>query len=370
MVYWMIPTELNLWSVSSVVVVAVLVFVSTVYTLLLLFSPSPRPSSPSESIYTHPLTSQPESFACVFHPPTLDLTVIFPAYNEVKRLPKTLEETIEYLVSREQKIKKERKGEFKWEVIVVDDGSKDETAIVAMEVARKLKEGRIKVLKLVKNRGKGGAVTQGVLRSSGKFILFADSDGATLFSDIEKLESEMNSLLLSSSSQNQKKENSEELGVVIGSRSHLVKTEAVVKRSMIRNFLMYSFHSILYVLGIRSIRDTQCGFKLFTRSAAQIIFSNIHVEGWIFDIEVLLIAEMTGIPVKEVTVNWVEVEGSKMSLVRDSIKMLRDLLIIRGCYLLGVWKVKKVGTAVGEDTETEVAKNEGKETRKSRRKEN
>ncbi|KAI9141873.1 nucleotide-diphospho-sugar transferase [Paraphysoderma sedebokerense] len=334
-----------------------MVLVVKVYTLLLLFSPSPRPSSPSESIYTHPLTSQPESFACVFHPPTLDLTVIFPAYNEVKRLPKTLEETIEYLVSREQKNKKERKGEFKWEVIVVDDGSKDETANVAMDVARKLKEGRIKVLKLVKNRGKGGAVTQGVLRSSGKFILFADSDGATLFSDIEKLESEMN-------------KNPKELGVVIGSRSHLVKTEAVVKRSMIRNFLMYSFHSILYVLGIRSIRDTQCGFKLFTRSAAQIIFSNIHVEGWIFDIEVLLIAEMTGIPVKEVTVNWVEVEGSKMSLVRDSIKMLRDLLIIRGCYLLGVWKVKNVGTAVGEDEKNEVAKNEGKETRKSRRKEN
>jgi dolichyl-phosphate beta-glucosyltransferase len=103
---------------------------------------------------------------------------------------------------------------------------------------------------------------------------------------------------------------------------------------------MYSFHTILYILGIRSIKDTQCGFKLFTRRAGQIIFPNVHVEGWIFDIEVLLLAEMFKIPVCEVAVNWHEVSGSKINLIADSIKMLKDLILLRLCYLLQVWSVK------------------------------
>ena len=103
---------------------------------------------------------------------------------------------------------------------------------------------------------------------------------------------------------------------------------------------MRCFHLAVFLLGIRSINDTQCGFKLFTRSASRAIFSNMHVEGWIFDIEVLIIAEKLSIPISEVPVTWHEVDGSKMSLLRDAIQMLLQLLMIRTNYFLGFWKAK------------------------------
>jgi dolichyl-phosphate beta-glucosyltransferase len=103
---------------------------------------------------------------------------------------------------------------------------------------------------------------------------------------------------------------------------------------------MRGFHLIVYILGVQGIGDTQCGFKMFTRKAAQKIFPNMHVEGWIFDVELLGIAKKQGINIAEVPVNWQEIEGSKMSLVRDSIKMALDLLLIRMNYLIGRWNIK------------------------------
>jgi dolichyl-phosphate beta-glucosyltransferase len=94
-------------------------------------------------------------------------------------------------------------------------------------------------------------------------------------------------------------------------------------------------------MGIRKIKDTQCGFKMFTRRAVARVFPNMHVEGWIFDIEMLLLASWQDIPMVEVPITWHEVEGSKMSLLKDSIKMAVDLLIIRANYMLGIWKIKK-----------------------------
>ena len=102
---------------------------------------------------------------------------------------------------------------------------------------------------------------------------------------------------------------------------------------------MHSFHKVLYVLGIRIIKDTQCGFKLFTRKSALNIFNNTHVEGWIFDIEVLLLAQYFNMPIVEVSVTWHEIDGSKVSIIKDSIKMAIDLLIIRFNYLFGIWKI-------------------------------
>lgn len=103
---------------------------------------------------------------------------------------------------------------------------------------------------------------------------------------------------------------------------------------------MRGFHTLVYVLGIRGIEDTQCGFKLFTRKAAQIIFPNMHVERWIFDIECLMIAQIEKIPISEVQVTWHEIDGSKVNLMMDSMKMAIDLLLIRLNYILGFWSVK------------------------------
>lgn len=130
-----------------------------------------------------------------------------------------------------------------------------------------------------------------------------------------------------------------EAAVVVGSRAHLVKTEAVVKRSFIRNVLMYGLHTILRVVGVGHIRDTQCGFKLFSRRAAQQIFPYQHLATWIFDVELLLLAKELGMPVAEVPIEWHEVSGSKLHVLADSLQMLRDLVILRANLLLGRWKV-------------------------------
>ncbi|KAJ3213419.1 dolichyl-phosphate beta-glucosyltransferase [Dinochytrium kinnereticum] len=260
--------------------------------------------------------------------PRVALTVVIPAYNESKRLPSMLVETLDFLESRR---KKDSARTF--EVIVVDDGSKDDTTEVARKLAKERKMSEVRVLTLEKNRGKGGAVAQGMLVARGDMILFADADGSTKFSDIQQLEDALT------------KVSKDGLGVAIGSRAHMVKSEAVVKRSAIRNFLMHSFHTILLILGISSIQDTQCGFKLFSRKAAAKIFSNVNVEGWIFDIEVLLLASWQSIPMVEVPVNWHEIEGSKMSLLKDSIVMAMDLLVIRFNYIFGIWRIRSlVGT--------------------------
>lgn len=102
---------------------------------------------------------------------------------------------------------------------------------------------------------------------------------------------------------------------------------------------MMGFHTYLNILGIRGIRDTQCGFKLFSRKSAHLIFTNLHTERWIFDIEALLLAKLFKMPIAEVNVNWHEVAGSKINIIRDAIRMALDLLMIRLCYSAGVWKV-------------------------------
>jgi len=101
---------------------------------------------------------------------------------------------------------------------------------------------------------------------------------------------------------------------------------------------MYSFHFLLRTVGVGYIHDTQCGFKLFTRDAARPLFQSLRLHGWIFDVELLLLAQYLDIPVAEVAIEWQEIDGSKMSLVRDSINMGKDVLLLRINYTIGRWK--------------------------------
>lgn len=279
-----------------------------------------------------------------------------------------------------------------YEILIIDDGSKDKTFDRALQFAKdnENKGGKnIRVVKLAKNRGKGGAVRHGILHSRGQRILFVDADGASRFSDLALLEDAMDEMCKSSATdangsvkesangsnrsatQSSKSPASTTVkAVAIGSRAHMVTTEAVVKvsdvarylsrskqeaddamqliaqRSKLRNLLMRSFHIYLSVLGIRHIADTQCGFKLFSRAIAREIFPNLHVEGWIFDIEILIIASLLDgkpdpVKIREVPIQWREVEGSKMDLIKDSISMAVDLLVIRASYAIGRWRVKR-----------------------------
>ena len=208
---------------------------------------------------------------------TCSLSVIIPAYNEEDRLSIMMEETMAYLKQRAS-----LDGKFTYEVIIVDDASKDKTVELATSMISKY-GSEIKVLRLAENHGKGGAIRKGILRASGDLVLMVDADGATLFKDIEKLEAEMI--------------NDNNPMIVIGSRAHL-EQEAIASRHFIRNFLMVGFHFIVSILFSHGVRDTQCGFKLFNRRACELIFPAMHIERWAFDVEILFLAGIHDIRVK------------------------------------------------------------------------
>ncbi|KAF1586461.1 UNVERIFIED_CONTAM: Dolichyl-phosphate beta-glucosyltransferase, partial [Eudyptes robustus] len=247
------------------------------------------------------------------------LSVIVPAMNEEERLPVMLDECLEYLDTRAKKQK-----DFTYEVIVVDDGSSDKTSDVAYKYSA---TGHISVLKLKQNVGKGGAIRNGVLCARGQYILFADADGATKFSDFKKLEDKVSDT-----------DGNKDAVIAVGSRAHLEK-DSIAQRSLLRTILMVGFHLLVYIFAVRTVRDTQCGFKLFSRKAAAFLFPRIHVERWAFDVELLYLAEVKRIPVHEVSVEWHEVEGSKLAPLWTSIEMGRDILLIWARYWCGIWKV-------------------------------
>uniref|UniRef100_A0A4W6FQG2 Dolichyl-phosphate beta-glucosyltransferase n=1 Tax=Lates calcarifer TaxID=8187 RepID=A0A4W6FQG2_LATCA len=267
-----------------------------------------------------------EPFPSLHDPHSRELSVVIPAYNEELRTEKLpVVKQIPHLFSSLQK----QNPSFTYEVIVVDDGSKDKTTEVALGYTKKYGADKVRVLTLVKNRGKGGAVRMGTLSSRGKVILMADADGATKFADIDKVEAGLNDL-------NPKPEN---MAISCGSRAHLEK-ESVAQRSVFRTFLMFGFHFLVWFFCVRGIKDTQCGFKLFTREAALKTFSSLHVERWAFDVELLYIAQCFKIPIAEVAVNWTEIEGSKLVPFWSWLQMGRDLIFIRLRYITGAWKLE------------------------------
>lgn len=254
------------------------------------------------------------------------LSVVIPAFNEIQRMHVMLQEALDYLQGTFEKT---------WEILIVDDGSTDGTTTVALEWARKhresgnLSEGQFRVCTLEVNRGKGGAVTHGMLHHRGEYAIFADADGASRFEDIKVLFDAMKYVEVDG------------LGIAGGSRAHMVSTDAVVKRSPLRNLLMHGFHTFIRLLGVSHIKDTQCGFKLFSRAACRSIFPVVHIERYAFDVEIYLLAEMLEIPVQEVPITWHEVDGSKMNLVKDSLNMAWDLILMRVGYTTGMWSLEK-----------------------------
>ncbi|KAJ3269688.1 dolichyl-phosphate beta-glucosyltransferase [Terramyces sp. JEL0728] len=302
--------------ILGLILTAFAILYSVLYTYSL-----PRKPTPEELQFYNTKTKKKEQFPSISDKSTVNLSIIIPAYNEIDRLEIMMNETLEYL----------KNSAYSYEIIIVDDGSTDTTSELGLSIAKKQsKNGEIRVMRLEQNRGKGGAVIQGMAVSRGEYVLMVDADGATKFSDIDNLLKAIQGIA------------KDGYGIAIGSRAHMVDTDAVVKRSAFRNFLMRGFHLLVYILGIQSIKDTQCGFKLFTRSAVKTIVPNMHVEGWIFDIEMLIIASRNSIPVAEIPVTWHEVDGTKMNLLKDSIQMLVHLLMIRLNYLFGIWDDKKI----------------------------
>lgn len=288
-------------------------------------SPVCFPTSGTERSFLDPKTEKRTPFpSLVSDPAEVTLSVVVPSYNEEKRLPPMLDEAIDVL---EQKSK--QTPSFTYEIIVVDDGSRDKTSQVALNYVKKLGTDKMRVLTFTKNRGKGGAVRWGAMSSRGQYILFADADGATKFADVDRLLTSMNRI------------EKDGYGVAIGSRAHL-QDDAVAKRTLLRNILMYGFHVLVWFVGIYKIRDTQCGFKMFTRKSAAVLFPAMHVERWCFDIELLFLAIKLRFPISEDSVNWQEIDGSKLDPIAATIEMFRDIFLIRLYYLFGLWSVPSV----------------------------
>lgn len=305
--------------------VGVAIFIAVIALIIVAMSTKPYPDLGRYDSEKYFLNEKQEKclFPSINDPASIELSVIVPAYNEEERLPMMMDEALEYLEERKKKLKS-----FTYEVIVVDDGSKDKTTQTAQSYCNKYGSDKIRVLTLAKNRGKGGAIRLGMFSARGHYLLFADADGASKFSDFTKLENEMKNM----------KKDSSNRAVVCGSRAHL-EEESIAQRSFFRTILMKGFHFVVWFLCVRGIKDTQCGFKLLSREAAVLLFSNLHVERWAFDVDMLFLAQYFNIPVGEVAINWTEIEGSKMVPVFSWIQMGKDIILIRLRYFLGAWKI-------------------------------
>ena len=236
-----------------------------------------------------------------------DLSIVIPAYNEEQRLERTLRDIDRYLDVAGRTA----------EVIVVDDGSRDGTSVLVRRLRAEL--GALRLIRLPQNRGKGYAVRTGVVNAVGEKVLFADADGATPIEEVERLEAAMAR---------------ESADVAIGSRAlRGVGTE--VRARLYRRLIGRFFHLLVSALTVRGFKDTQCGFKLFTARAADDLFSRMRMNGFSFDVELLLLAQRGGYRVAEVPVNWEHQPGSRVNLVLDSLRMARDLFVIRNHAMRG-----------------------------------
>ena len=266
------------------------------------------------------ISDTPIPFPTVFDSPEVYVTFVVPAYNEEKRIPKMLNETIEYLESR-----RDSDPSFTYEILVVNDGSKDRTDEVVLDFAASHPE--IRLMNQPVNMGKGAAIAAGCSHARGEYILMVDADGATKIDEFGELEKKIKQL---------QQINRE--AIVVGRRAHLEEADKA-NRTPIRKFLGLGFHMLVLLSGVRGINDTQCGFKLFSREAARWLFPNQHIERWCFDPELLVIGRKRKMQIAEIPVEWDEIPGSQMK-VTSMIKMAIDLLRIAAFHGMGVWTIK------------------------------
>jgi dolichyl-phosphate beta-glucosyltransferase len=239
---------------------------------------------------------------------TPDLSIVIPAYNEEARLGPTLRDYLAYIHASGRQA----------ELIVVDDGSLDRTSAVVNDFADHHPE--VRLIRLAENQGKGQAVRSGVVNARGRLVLFADADGATPLSEVERLEAAV----------------AAGADVAIGSRA-LGDARVKVKAKLYRRVIGRVFHGFVQTLTVPGVMDTQCGFKLFRGPVAHDLFSRMRVRGFSFDVEVLMMARRGGHRIAEVPVNWTHQPGSKVNLVTDSARMLVDLFVIRGRCISGAY---------------------------------
>lgn len=233
-------------------------------------------------------------------------SIVIPAYNESARIPATLQSVVSCIHERG----------WAAEVIVVNDGSTDTTAEVVRAFARNAPE--VRLVENPGNRGKGYSVRSGVLQAVGEIVLFTDSDLSAPIEEADRLFAAIE----------------QGADIAIGSR-WLESGRQTHKQPLYRQFFGRCFNAVTRMVMGLHFADTQCGFKAFTREAAQTVFQLQTIERWGFDPEILFIAVKRGLRVVEVPVSWAHDERTRMSYLKDGMKMLEEIATIRWNALCG-----------------------------------
>ncbi len=234
------------------------------------------------------------------------LSIVIPAYNEAERIIPTIGAIASYVCGLD----------YPWELLIADDGSKDDTVVLCTSLGL----ANLHVLIAEKNGGKGSAVRRGVLAAQGARILFADADNSTPIEELSNLMRRMD----------------EGYDVVVGSRAAGGAEEA--HRSLVRRTMSNTLRAMIRPVLNMDIKDTQCGFKLFTREAAQKLFGAQTIMGFSFDLEILYLAHKYGYSVVEQPVNWIDAPGSKVDKVKEIRRFLKDMGTIKMNDFKGIYQ--------------------------------
>jgi glycosyltransferase involved in cell wall biosynthesis len=234
------------------------------------------------------------------------LSIVIPAYNECARIESTLERVMDCV---------ETQG-WDAEVLVVDDGSRDETPAIIQRWMQRYP--RLHLIQNPGNRGKGYSVRNGLLQAAGDVVMFTDADLSAPMEEASRLLAALDA----------------GADVAIGSR-WMDRTRQTIHQPLYRQFFGRCFNWITRTVMGLPFKDTQCGFKAFKRPAAQVIFRLQRIERWGFDPEILFIARKLNYQIAEVPVTWGHDERSRMSYLKDGMKMLEEMAVIRGNSVAG-----------------------------------
>lgn len=233
-------------------------------------------------------------------------SIVIPAYNEGARIANALEAVARCI----------RQHHWSAEIVVVDDGSRDRTPELVRAFAASAPE--VRLLQNQGNRGKGYSVRNGILHSFGEIVMFTDADLSAPIDEAEDLFAAI----------------AGGADIAIGSR-WLERARQTIRQPLYRQFFGRCFNAVTRMVMGLPFADTQCGFKAFTRSAAQTIFQLQTIERWGFDPEILFIALKRGYKIVEVPVSWAHDERTRISYLKDGMRMLEDIAIVRWNALLG-----------------------------------
>ncbi|HPO12951.1 MAG TPA: glycosyltransferase family 2 protein [Candidatus Hydrogenedentes bacterium] len=239
------------------------------------------------------------------------LSLIIPAYNEERRLGDSLRKALAYLDAQP----------YDSEVIIVDDGSRDRTIDIVRQMESEPHRTPLKCLAYTPNQGKGYAVRTGMTEASGEFRVYTDADASTPIEELEKFWPRFD----------------DGADIVIGSRA-LPDSDVAVHQAWYRESMGRTFNLLLRMLRLTHFKDTQCGFKGFTRRACEIVFPRQHVLRFSFDAELLYIAQKHGLRIDEAPVRWLNNPESRVHPISDSTRMAFDMLIVRLRNSLGKYK--------------------------------